>query len=291
MSSMKKLLVTKNLRRAGFSLLELSIVITIAGIMLYSIIAVGLSQIEAGKITATKDKLDKINIALTLFYKTNGYLPCPAPPAAAASSSTFGTQSRSGSAVNTSSANGAACNATGILASTGTYPSVYMGVVPTRTISLPDDYMYDSWGNRITYTVSRYCVSAPNYGSSTAYPPTPTHTCYDGTTTTTNGNSITVRDLSNNTIATAAYAVISHGKNGVGAFNRVGTKTARSGADSTPEESNANLNTSTGAILATGSINTYVYDVPFNDGVGATNFFDDLIRWRTASQVNYDANK
>jgi len=273
---MNKELVTQNRRKRGFSLLELTIVLTIVGILLYATVAVGLTQIEIAKVKATQDKLDKINNAITLFLKTNGYLPCPA------ATNGNGTVSETGGSTT--------CAATGILRDAGS--NVWIGVLPSRALNLSDDYMYDSWGNRITYVVSKYCVASTNWN--TAYPSTNTHACAQtgpppiGT----NGNTITIRDTGGTPWPNlVAYVAISHGKNGYGAWNRAGTKVTGTATvtDYVLEKTNGNLTTA-GAATCTTACSTSYNDATFNDGTILPAYFDDIVRWRTALQLNYDAN-
>src|SRR6478735_1969862 len=74
----------------GFTLIELSIVLVVVGIMLYMGLSVGSIQLEAAKVKQTKDKLDKIEKAVQLYYETNGRLPCPANGTLAVTDASFG---------------------------------------------------------------------------------------------------------------------------------------------------------------------------------------------------------
>lgn len=302
---------------AGFSLVELSIVLVIVSIIAYSVSAVVAVQAEKGKIDATKAKLDRIESALALYQNTNGGLPCPARGnvllgATGAGDLTFGTE------VTPHGANaGNVCDDAGNIIENdisggANTSSIYRGVVPVRTLNLPDDYMFDGWGRRITYVVDSSCVKLNPVGT-WAWSDTDsmTNLCADGTpdssgaTTTAPATDIVVcntsttgcQDTGNTSIRTtdAAYVLISHGKNGVGAWpknvtgSRVGYNTV-TGAESENADIQSN-GTSNGTVItnATDCDTPNSVDVCFCDGpmnIGNTNsYFDDLVRWKTANQI------
>ncbi len=295
---MKNSLVTKNPQKRGFSLLELSIVLTIVGILLYATVAVGMTQIEVAKVKATQDKLEKIGNAITIYYKSYGYLPCPADGQTAITVGTFGTEQPTiigtrNTAINTSGASNVKCStaaANGLFWSPGTYPAVYVGVVPVRSLNLSDELSFDSWGNRITYIVSRNCVAGGNW--STTLISANQYACNDGATAAANGNSV---GITNYTANTAAYMTISHGKNSLGAWSKAGTKKLGTATCNAGEQTNANFSSSacTASNGNTSAVTTY-YDSQFNDGTaapaGVPVYYDDIVRWKSAQQIHYDAN-
>lgn len=63
---------------AGFTLLEMAIVLVIIGVLLGGLLMPLSAQVETSRINETKKALDEINQALIGFAVTNGYLPCPA---------------------------------------------------------------------------------------------------------------------------------------------------------------------------------------------------------------------
>lgn len=63
---------------AGFTLLEMAIVLVIIGVLLGGLLMPLSAQVETSRIGETKKALDEINQALIGFAVTNGYLPCPA---------------------------------------------------------------------------------------------------------------------------------------------------------------------------------------------------------------------
>lgn len=268
---MHKLLATKKTSKRGFSLIELSVVITIVGILLYTTLSVGSAQITVSKIKQTNDKLDKIANALAIFYKTNNYLPCPASGSTLITDNTFGTSGGSGASTTCANANGNNSN-------------VYTGVVPVRDLNLPDEFMFDGWNSRISYSISAYCVSKAQWNTANVYKCTT-----DGAATgADDGAAINIAGRNGITWPNhAAYVIISHGNNIVASYNRAGVRITTGASTASPKElANGSMNSS-----AADTYGATYYDMAINDGANAgNNFFDDIVRWSTAPQVDYNAN-
>ena len=140
-----------------------------------------------------------IEKALLNFAVFNSRLPCPGDLTQNSASSTYGMES-----ANPGSCTGGTPAAT-YTATSGTIE----GSVPTRALQLPEDYIYDGWGHRIRYAVD------PNFTAANSLPASVT--CNPAAA----GDSaaITVYDGAGGTRSSAAaYALISHGANGHGAF-------------------------------------------------------------------------
>jgi hypothetical protein len=123
--------------------------------------------------------------------------------------------------------------------------------------------MFDGWGNRISYFVVDACANAfvwttPTTGCAVA---TPLLTVQDNNTP-------------NTRTVTAAYVVVSYGKNGLGAFNRNGVANTVATAASEIENDTAD----------TTFRDDFIRDW---DGVGAT-YFDDMVRWKIPAQISYE---
>ncbi len=65
----------------GFSLIELSMVLLIAGIILASVTAIANQFFVKKKIDDTDSSLQTVQAALAEYLATNGHYPCPAPTA------------------------------------------------------------------------------------------------------------------------------------------------------------------------------------------------------------------
>jgi prepilin-type N-terminal cleavage/methylation domain-containing protein len=145
--------ITKS--HAGFSLIEMAMVVAIMGVMMGGVLSIAASKQEKSATTTTVTKLDDIEESVEKFFNRYGYLPCPASPTAAEGSSTFGVATDCSSTVTSPSNTWEAGSSS---------DTVRGGVLPTRTLGLPDSAMYDEWGNRLGYAVIKeLAVSRTNY--------------------------------------------------------------------------------------------------------------------------------
>lgn len=118
------------IKQRGFSLLEMSVVVVIAGLMLGGVLS-GVSALNARQREAgTQQQLEEIREALATFAAVNRRLPCPANPATAATVAGAGVER--------------VPNATGCTG--GNH-----GVLPWATLGLAQG---DAWGRRFTYRVT-----------------------------------------------------------------------------------------------------------------------------------------
>ena len=242
----------------GFTILELSVVISIIGIMLAFFTSFVGSNITQSNINLTKDRMSKIESAIQTYVNQHGHLPCPASRTATIESSTFGT------AMNCT-------DGTDVLLQAPSGEITKIGIVPTRTLGLRDDDMYDAWGRRFSYLAVADLATSDELFKS------------DVTTMTTgviqvkdkNGNQITQYPSSCPTTPAScpinAYILISHGKNGIGAYGRNGSLVS-SCATYTLEVDNCS---GFADFRSTG----------YNDGDIAANHFDDIVRWKSKDMV------
>ena len=117
-------------RHQGFSLVELSIVILIMGLLLGGLLLPLSVQRENARLEAAVAQVDDIEAAVFGFALANGHLPCPATPASL----------------------GEAASAGGGCASAH-------GFVPASTLGLPgtrnaDNLLLDPWASPVRYSVS-----------------------------------------------------------------------------------------------------------------------------------------
>lgn len=256
--------------RDGFTLVELSIVLIIMAFIASSAISFATSRIQAANLEQTTAKLDAIENALLSYRIVNGRIPCPARPTIATTAATFGMEAGVGGDCN----NGAAdIRVSG---------NVNEGVVPVRTLQLPDDFMFDAWGRRMLYAVDeRYTLS-----DGTAFTAA-TQGMTDGT------GGITVNDRTGAardggvTTSKAIVLILSFGEDGHGAFLRSGSATRYSaGASLANQLENCDCdNTAT----ATAYDAIYVQTPP--EGNSATTTFDDMVRYRTRWQIAKPSEK
>src|SRR5690606_6228451 len=112
-----------------YSLIELSLVIAILGVILASGMNVVGRKQSADRLRTTQERMERIVDAIQEFADINRFIPCPASPSAVAGGATYGVSSTY------TSPNCATSN----------------GSVPVRALNLSDDYMYDGWDRRFTY--------------------------------------------------------------------------------------------------------------------------------------------
>lgn len=181
----------------GFSLVEMAIVLVVIALITGSIMSVGVSQIDAAQKAQTLNKMKAIEQALAGYLRINGRIPCPASSTLPIGNADFGIEY---------------CTGTSSVGSGNTL--VVQGAVPVVTLQLPNDFMFDGWGNRFTFVITQaFAGSGSNYG-------TPTTTYYFGNSS---AGQITVRDASGGSrTSQAVYVLISHGANGAGAWIKGG---------------------------------------------------------------------
>lgn len=196
--------------QTGFTLLEMAIVLVIVGLLMGGLLMPLSAQVEQRRISETQKTLDEINQALLGFAIAKKYLPCPADPTTPSGAANAG-QARTFAAGSCSGGNS--------------------GVLPWATLGVSET---DAWGNRFGYRVTM----------SFANPVTVFNLTSSG--------DATIRATSGGTpVASAIPAVIvSHGKNGSGAYSTAGIQLAVSTDTDELENSNNDVNfvskTSTG---------------------------------------------
>jgi prepilin-type N-terminal cleavage/methylation domain-containing protein len=280
----------KHNNNKGFSLVELSVSLAIIGMIAGSAISVAVTSDYYTKKSETEAKMDRIEEALAGFVQTNLRLPCPADGSVNSADTYYGLEYHSVSGALTPAAGGV------VACPNKNFSSGFInaGVVPMRTLQLPDDYMFDGWGRRITYVIDYRFANN-----------TTTNTTCDGTTSTvcfidTTAGGITVNDVSGTARTTAGvYLLLSHGENGHGAFTKYGSATRINGfpagnpyrADSPSEMENAELDNA-GADTAYDAIFVLKDFVREDSSTDANReYFDDMVRFKTKAQLVKAAGK
>jgi prepilin-type N-terminal cleavage/methylation domain-containing protein len=247
----------KNISNKGFSLIELSIVIVIVGILLAGAVSLGTASLGAAKVTDTEKKMATIQNALQLYFEVHGYLPCPSDPRIAIGAAGFGDEDCASPPIDSL--------------------NVLGGGVPTVALNLPTSYAFDGWGNRFSLFFDVHCSdgSSSNWAASGA-----TISPAGAYCTKTSATSVfTINDANAHLVTnTAVYILISHGKNGQGAWNRGGTARNLPITAGTKEKANSD---------ATGAATVTYIDAPNNDGDVTASYFDDIVRWQTDDMMYY----
>ncbi len=318
----------RNIEKQGFSLVQVSIIIAVAGIILSSVIPGGESNSDIEKNRITREKMEKIELATQGFMAAKLRRPCPADGTLAntninfgkedtnygsCSSANFFTQStpvtKTGATTTASSAVATTLNNTTGLAigmlvtgtniaanthilsvdsatqitfdkyaagasGTLTFTTVAAGVVPTKTLGLPDDYMLDGYGRRIGYMVDIRATDKT--------------TCRNMQAKKTSG-AIQIMDswanIGSYNTDNVMWALISYGKNGHGAFPTQGSSLANrfdSGATNKDERTNAFIDVTTTDFTTAYTPYLVRHEPNLTSG---NNYFDDTI-WTQESTKN-----
>lgn len=225
----------------GFSLMELSVVLVIIGVVVGSSLLVGQQQISQQQIINSYGELKRIDDRLRLYAQRHGYIPCPTRLNLADTDSEYG---RPASDCSDSSPPGGLTRVE-YPASSGTY--VRIGGIPFKALGLSEDFIADDWNNRYLYAVSENALGA--------------------LTGTVNGY-IRVQDGSGNTISdVAVYVLASHGKTGKGATSHASLSVGTACDAGNLDGENCDGD---GVFI----------DARINEGDIAASFFDDYVIWK-----------
>lgn len=118
---------------SGFSLIELSVVLLIIGLLLITSFEGSKYFLIQNHIKATNVKLNAIQRAIEIYVRRTGHLPCPAP-----------LKSTSGNSD---------CSPDGTKGIFGSSETILVGGVPYRDLDLTADLSHDSWGGKFVYSV------------------------------------------------------------------------------------------------------------------------------------------
>lgn len=175
------------MRQRGFTLVELAVALAVIALLLGMMIVPLGTQFDQQRIGDTQRQLNIVYEALLGFAVANGRVPCPATANVANTTANAGTEAR-----------------------TGTACTLAEGVVPWTTLGINET---DAWGRRFTYRVTSTWADDAAAGALSSFALTD-----DGTITVTNGGA----SIATNVVA----VVVSHGKNGAGAYQADGSRLA-----------------------------------------------------------------
>ena len=244
----------ENLKAVGFSLVEMAVVLLIIALLLGGLLPTLSGQSDLQRINETRKQMEEIKEALIGFALINGRLPCPADSTTPTGQANASGVSAGKEYKNPSTGSPYSC---GNITSIGTRS---WGVVPWATLGVEET---DAWGRRFSYRVSTafadYTDGAGlNASTVPCALPAPSGVSFQLCS---GGNFNVLTKTSGNDIATnVPVLIISHGKNGLGAYTPSGTKISTSGASSDELENSGTL----------------YMDYVSHD---ATPTFDDLVVW------------
>lgn len=205
-------------RDAGFSLVEMAIVLVIVTLLLSGMLPALSGQVEQRHVSETSKQLDEIRQALIGYAIINGRLPCPADGAIATGLANAGREATTG---------------TGSAMTCSNAGSVR--VLPWATLGVGET---DAWGRRFTYRVTTTfadgtdgtgCTGAVTAGASFQL-------CSSG-----NLNVLSAATGGANVVTNIPVVVISHGANGLGAYTTGGQQIFGASGDESENADNDNI--------------------------------------------------
>lgn len=238
-----------SLHQQGYTLLELSIVVSIISVVIGASMLMGSVQLEMMKHRGTRDNLETVQQALELYRDKYKRYPCPAR--ANGMGTAYGEE-----VANCATMDVTLCPAG--LTCLGDLPNrTVIGSVPFRALGLPDEVALDKWNNRLLYALdaNHALSSTTNMGALRIV---------DGTN---------VQLLRSPYLGEAIYVLLSHGPNRVGAT----TNNGQLAADCTlggMDQQNCDL------------ADNIFRDMPKSQGSTAARIFDDEIIWKTQDWGN-----
>lgn len=215
----------------GFSLLELAVAMVVLGLLLGGMLMPLAAQNDLRARQETGKALLEFRDALIGFALVHGRLPCPAVAATPSGVIGAGAEARNGSSCSCADATSSVASSAGVACAATADSASVTGVVPWATLGLPES---DAWGRRYTYRINAKFGRDPGqttFGGGCAPNPSPGLAgfalCTPATISVTAaaGGGATV--VSNGVPA----IVVSHGRNGFGAFTPQGSQIGGGSAD------------------------------------------------------------
>ena len=264
----------KSTNNKSFSIVELTIVLLIISIITTTSVSLYSSKIEVENIKSTKVKMAVIYEAIKAFVKTHKRMPCPADPALGTSDSdpkNFGEEDFG---------EGGECNIEYRYISTDNEVKIYQGAVPVYALGLSSEMIKDDFGYKFSYVMIDGHQNAFDYNdigkSLSEIEDSFEYTAGED-------SAINLTSGSNDHIENPAFLLISHGKNGYGAYNYNGhpelsTPQQEDENDTKHEEHNYQYNN--GSSTEPNITNQFYYD--------GNLAFDDIVFFKTKNNLIMD---
>lgn len=249
----------KKCAKSAYSLIELTIVITIIAVLMTGALSISVGSLAKLKKTATERKVNEIYDAIGKFLLVNKRLPCPARLDVLSDNVNFGREV----------GNGAGCANAGIYQSNVSgMGNIFYGMVPFLSLGLSYDYAQDDFGSKFSYIIDQRFTK--NYQN------TPDFT-YSSFGTVANINSIlTIHEKPSTNVQVitndAMMIILSHGLNKNGAFN-FETNTQNPRSSDIDEKNNDYVNNYDNIFVATSQ---------------NSEIFDDIMIYKTRNQIVED---
>jgi hypothetical protein len=206
----------KNIK--AYSLVELSITLTILAVLLAGSVSIFVKKNDSDSMKITIERIAKIEQAIKDYVDIYGFIPCPAQGNALETSINFGDSQSS-----------AAYSSTTFSCTTNLTNNV--GMVPVRNLGLEDKYAYDGWNRKFTFKVATGLGSATDFTNNVNF-------TGDIRISDLNGVERTDYFVPAPNNQGAAYVLISHGPDGLGAWGRNSASSPTLPATTSPEYQN-----------------------------------------------------
>ena len=261
-------------RQAGFTLIELAVVVLLIGLLATMGISSLKAQLASAAISATKKKQDTIKDALVAYLAKNKRLPCPAIDEKGGLDAT-------------------------VRITTASPPNnciTKFGIVPYTELGLPKSAALDGWENFFTYAVSPKWTATLNFNGCPYSDVGLNKTCIAANAFNVgNPGQITVNERITSASAStfiadpaatpptgAVVVLVSYGANGTGAYTTKGTQNAAP-TPSTDE----NVNAIPPSSLPLGAVTVpSFFQRDYTDNASAPGgAFDDIVMWFSTSDL------
>ena len=267
-------------RIQGFTLLEMAVVLLIIALIVGGAVASLALVLERQRVADSQDRLDLIQKALLDYSTAKGYLPCPADITTAETTAPFGIGTGSGVA-NPAACVPPACIPGCAAANFNDGGNTYAGMIPTKSLGLPDEAAIDGWGMRIFYAVDQR-LTVPGALNYYLQAPTVANPATAG--------SIQVNDDAGGTrTTTGAYILLSFGQDGHGAWPAQGGAARRSvnnNDGNTKQNCHCDQNAN-----PTAFDNKLVQQWTTSSNITGASTFDDMLRFARRSDFRPAASE
>lgn len=234
-------------RHSGFTLIELAIALLVVAILTAGGLRIIQTLTDLNRSTETRDRMARVRDALTGYFVRNGRLPCPALPSLADGAPLSGSEVPLTAPIPPDQAG--VCQGIPPVKEGG--HTAYVGSIPWATLGLTNEAAYDSYNGRIDYMVSEGAlynanldaVVSPNTPAPGSDILIPTSAKITGSIRIYNaGNLVGTDPATGQAGSYYAFALLSHGPNGLGAVQSSGIRKpfANMGAGVSEGDKNAN---------------------------------------------------
>ena len=252
----------------GLTLVELSIVMVVLAVMLgFGLQAVTTRSLKDNS-GITKERIEKVQAAMEQFRYINGRYPCPADKTLTPGAAGFGEEVVMGAPTTTQY-----CDTSAGVSNPDS--DILVGTIPVKALGLPDEFMADGWGNKLTYAIDREMADYDR--TLAAYDPTDNGIPILTKTGTGASDDEDVTDADNR----AGYLLLSNGEDKRGAIplKKTGPDFACDATGNVAQQANCNDGDDGGGFVG-------FFDSDYNKGTSSQALkFDDMITWQPVSRA------